>query len=152
MTTDESRDATAVGSPESQSYQMMEEDISQKEDGMIESPDGTHDFPEGGARAWAVAAGTGGILFCTLGYTNSFGVFQAYYMSNQLQNETTDRIAWIGSLQGFLIFAAGSIGGPLFDRYGAKVRTMTALGTYPLLTWVSPRLFARPLCYTSLQS
>lgn len=77
--------------------------------------------PDGGLRAWMVAAGTAGILFCTMGYANSFGVFQAYYMSHQLQNETPDRIAWIGSLQNFLIFASGAIGGPLFDRFGAKV-------------------------------
>lgn len=30
-------------------------------------------FPEGGARAWFVAAGAAGVLFCTLGYVNSFG-------------------------------------------------------------------------------
>lgn len=30
-------------------------------------------FPEGGARAWAVAAGTAGALFCTFGYCNAFG-------------------------------------------------------------------------------
>lgn len=30
-------------------------------------------FPEGGARAWGVAAGAAGVLFCTLGYVNSFG-------------------------------------------------------------------------------
>ena len=30
-------------------------------------------FPEGGARAWAVAAGTAAALFCTLGYSNAFG-------------------------------------------------------------------------------
>lgn len=33
-----------------------------------------HSFPEGGARAWAVAIGTAGVLFCTLGYINSFGL------------------------------------------------------------------------------
>ncbi|KAB5523835.1 riboflavin transporter MCH5 [Coniochaeta sp. 2T2.1] len=76
---------------------------------------------DGGLRAWMVAAGTAGIYFCTMGYANSFGVFQAYYLSHQLQNETPDRIAWIGSLQNFLIFASGVIGGPLFDRFGAKV-------------------------------
>ncbi|EGE06905.1 monocarboxylate permease [Trichophyton equinum CBS 127.97] len=31
------------------------------------------DFPEGGARAWAVTIGTAGIAFCTLGVINSFG-------------------------------------------------------------------------------
>jgi hypothetical protein len=30
-------------------------------------------FPEGGARAWAVAAGAAGVLFCTFGYSNAFG-------------------------------------------------------------------------------
>lgn len=77
--------------------------------------------PDGGTQAWLVAAGTAGVLFCTMGYTNSFGVFQAYYMTHQLQNETPDRIAWIGSLQNFLIFASGAVGGPLFDRFGARV-------------------------------
>jgi hypothetical protein len=31
------------------------------------------DFPEGGAAAWAVAIGTSAVIFCTLGYVNSFG-------------------------------------------------------------------------------
>jgi hypothetical protein len=30
-------------------------------------------FPEGGARAWSVALGTAGVLFCTFGYANAFG-------------------------------------------------------------------------------
>lgn len=30
-------------------------------------------FPDGGARAWMVALGAGGVLFCTLGYVNAFG-------------------------------------------------------------------------------
>ena len=68
-----------------------------------------------------MAAGTASIMFSTLGYTNSFGVFQAFYMENQLRAEGPSKIAWIGSLQTFLMFATGSIGGPLFDRYGAKV-------------------------------
>lgn len=81
-----------------------------------------HDFPEGGLRAWLVAAGTAGILFCTLGYSNSFGVFQAYYIHNQLRDHSPDDISWIGSVQVFLVFALGVIGGPIFDRYGAWVR------------------------------
>jgi hypothetical protein len=31
------------------------------------------EFPEGGARAWATASGTALIMFCTLGYVNSWG-------------------------------------------------------------------------------
>jgi hypothetical protein len=30
-------------------------------------------FPEGGLRAWLVACGTSGVLFCTFGYANAFG-------------------------------------------------------------------------------
>lgn len=30
-------------------------------------------FPEGGLRAWLVACGAGGVLFCTFGYANAFG-------------------------------------------------------------------------------
>lgn len=31
------------------------------------------DFPEGGTRAWGVAISASCVVFCTLGYTNSFG-------------------------------------------------------------------------------
>ncbi|KAI0908377.1 monocarboxylate permease-like protein [Ustulina deusta] len=79
-----------------------------------------HEFPEGGARAWGVAFGTSLAVFCTLGYVNSFGVFQTYYVQNQLGDQSSSRIAWIGSLQFYLIFSAGLLAGPLFDRYGPR--------------------------------
>ncbi|KAM0561296.1 hypothetical protein ACHAPJ_003175 [Fusarium lateritium] len=78
-----------------------------------------NDFPDGGTRAWLVAAGASSAFFCTLGYTNVFGIFQAYYMFNQMPERSADDIAWIGSIQAFLIFATGAVGGPLFDRFGA---------------------------------
>lgn len=31
------------------------------------------DFPDGGFRAWSVAAGASGVLFSTFGYANAFG-------------------------------------------------------------------------------
>lgn len=48
-------------------------------------------------------------------------VYQEYYQSHQLHNQSPSSISWIGSLQVFFLFAGGVIGGPLFDRYGAKV-------------------------------
>jgi hypothetical protein len=42
-------------------------------------------------------------------------------MTHQLWDESPGNIAWIGSLSAFLQFAAGAIGGPLFDRFGAWV-------------------------------
>ncbi|OCL14295.1 MFS general substrate transporter [Glonium stellatum] len=77
--------------------------------------------PDGGLRAWLVAAGGACIFFSCLGFANSFGVFQEYYMVHQLRHESRDKIAWIGSLSAFVQFAAGAIGGPLFDRFGAWI-------------------------------
>ncbi|KAL5339375.1 major facilitator superfamily domain-containing protein [Aspergillus crustosus] len=87
----------------------------------VKPDDRRPDFPDGGSRAWGVALGNAGVMFCTLGYVNSWGVYQAYYQANQLRNESPSSIAWIGSLQSFFIFSASLVGGPLFDRYGSKV-------------------------------
>ncbi|KAK2783883.1 hypothetical protein FQN52_009402 [Onygenales sp. PD_12] len=77
--------------------------------------------PDGGFQAWLVVAGAAFILFSTLGYANSFGVFQEYYMTHQLRGQSPDNIAWIGSLAAFLQLGIGAIAGPLFDRFGAWV-------------------------------
>lgn len=77
--------------------------------------------PDGGLQAWLTTAGTACTFFAALGFANSFGVFEEYYLSHQLKNEPADKIAWIGSLSAFLQFATGAVGGPLFDRYGAWV-------------------------------
>lgn len=43
-------------------------------------------------------------LFCTFGQLNSFGVFQAWYSTHQLQDRSPSDIAWIGSIQLFMFF------------------------------------------------
>lgn len=68
--------------------------------------------PDGGVKAWLVAAGGFATFFCCLGFSNSFGSFQEYYMSHQLQGESADRIAWIGSISAFLQFAGGMVEDP----------------------------------------
>ncbi|TGO82216.1 hypothetical protein BPOR_0887g00020 [Botrytis porri] len=85
------------------------------------------DFPDGGARAWSVAAGAAGVLFCTFGYINSFGVYQEYYQTHQLSHRTPSDISWIGSLQVFFLFSGSAVGGPLFDRFGGKTIWPAAL-------------------------
>ncbi|KAJ5691890.1 hypothetical protein N7462_001313 [Penicillium macrosclerotiorum] len=77
--------------------------------------------PDGGFRAWLVAAGGSCIFFAALGFANSFGVFEEYYLTHQLKGQSTDKIAWIGSVASCFQFTAGAIGGPLFDRFGAWV-------------------------------
>jgi hypothetical protein len=84
-------------------------------------PDDFGPAPDGGVRAWLVAFGSACIFFSCLGFMNAFGVFQEYYMTHQLIHKSPDEIAWIGSLCAFIQFAAGAIGGPMFDRYGAWV-------------------------------
>ncbi|KAL6230885.1 hypothetical protein BDW75DRAFT_248293 [Aspergillus navahoensis] len=96
---------------------------SSKESSIVQLPKAPEPapFPDGGARAWTVALGAGGVLFCTFGYVNAFGVYQDYYITHQLSNYSASDIAWIGSVQTFFLFGSGLVGGPLFDRYGAKV-------------------------------
>ncbi|KEY65530.1 hypothetical protein S7711_08762 [Stachybotrys chartarum IBT 7711] len=77
--------------------------------------------PDGGTRAWLVAAGSSCVFFCCLGLANAFGVFQEYYMTHQLRHHSPDDIAWIGSLSAFIQFGSGAFGGPLFDRYGERM-------------------------------
>lgn len=77
--------------------------------------------PEGGPRAWVVAGGGSAIFFSTLGFANSFGTFEEYYLRHQLKDWSASGISWIGSLGIFLQFFAGMLSGPLFDRYGEKV-------------------------------
>ncbi|KAL7934335.1 major facilitator superfamily domain-containing protein [Trichoderma chlorosporum] len=77
--------------------------------------------PDGGTQAWLAAAGAGAIFYCCLGLSNSFGAFEEFYLANQLRDESPDKISWIGSLSAFLQFAMGMLGGPMFDRYGARM-------------------------------
>ncbi|KAJ4316819.1 hypothetical protein N0V84_007687, partial [Fusarium piperis] len=85
------------------------------------------EVPDGGLQAWLVVAGGACIFFSCLGFANSFGVLQEYYMTHQLHGESADKVAWIGSMSTFIQFAAGAIGGPMFDRFGVKVIRPAAL-------------------------
>ncbi|KAI1780688.1 MFS general substrate transporter [Hypoxylon cercidicola] len=85
-----------------------------------ETPD-LEEAPDGGLRAWLVTIGACCVLFSALGFSNAFGVFEEYYLRDQLEGESPDKVAWIGSLGVFLQLFFGSIGGPLFDRYGAWI-------------------------------
>lgn len=71
--------------------------------------------PDGGFKAWLVVLGAFCATMATLGYANSWGVFQAYYEQTSLSDNTPSSIAWIGSSQYALIFLPGFIVGRLFD-------------------------------------
>ncbi|RSL93770.1 hypothetical protein BHE90_011386 [Fusarium euwallaceae] len=117
-TPDNSKPLSGATTPDNDASDTLNDTRPGSEDQKLEKTE-ENDFPDGGLRAWLVAIGASGAFFCTLGYTNVFGIFQAYYMFNQMPERSADDIAWIGSIQGFLIFATGAVGGPLFDRFGA---------------------------------
>ncbi|KAL7417060.1 MFS general substrate transporter [Mrakia frigida] len=72
-------------------------------------------FPDGG-RGWFVVAGAVHMTFATFGFTNGWGVFQAYYEEDLLSKSSSSSIAWIGSLQYCLILLPAVVMGRLLDK------------------------------------
>jgi MFS family permease len=59
---------------------------------------------------------------------NMFGVFQAYYAEVLLPSHSPSQIAWIGSMQGFLLLFVATLAGPAIDM--GYVRHLAVLGTF----------------------
>jgi hypothetical protein len=51
-------------------------------------------FPDGGAEAWLVVSGAFCCLFCSFGWINAIGEFQAYYETGPLSNYSPSTISW----------------------------------------------------------
>jgi MFS family permease len=84
------------------------------------SPFHPSQFPEGGKDAYFCLLGGFCCLFCSFGWLNCLGVFQSYYQLNQLRDYSPSTIAWIASLEIFVMFAPGPIVGWVYDNYGPK--------------------------------
>lgn len=69
--------------------------------------------PDGGLQAWTQVVMAHLILFCTWGFINSFGFFQAYY--EETMNVNATQISWVASIQVFLLSFIGSFSGRLMD-------------------------------------
>jgi MFS family permease len=78
-------------------------------------PDAVAPPPDGGLQAWTQVAVAHLILFCTWGFINSFGFFQAYYEENLGSGVSGSRVSWIASVQVFLLSFIGSFSGRLMD-------------------------------------
>ncbi|GJC86374.1 aspyridones efflux protein apdF [Colletotrichum liriopes] len=72
-------------------------------------------IPDGGLQAWLQVLGSWVIMLETWGLVSTFGVYQTYYETIMLPNESSSSISWIGSVQGSLLFFVGVLAGPLFD-------------------------------------
>ena len=77
-------------------------------------------FPEGGARAWSVTAGSFCALFAIFGVINTTAIFQEYFSSHQLSGYSPGQIGWIFSLSLFLTFFCGNPIGLFFDAKGLR--------------------------------
>ncbi|RHZ65225.1 hypothetical protein CDV55_102676 [Aspergillus turcosus] len=59
-------------------------------------------------------------FFCTVGFLNSFGIFEEYYAKNQLADKSESTIAWLGALSIFFVFSVSVVSGPLLDAFGPR--------------------------------
>ncbi|KAK2813254.1 hypothetical protein FQN49_008321, partial [Arthroderma sp. PD_2] len=85
-----------------------------------------NEAPDGGLAAWTQAVMAHLVMFNTWGFANSFGIFQSYY-SETLGRSRAD-IAWIGSIQIFLIFSIGTFSGRAIDA--GYCRTLLISGLF----------------------
>jgi len=77
-------------------------------------------FPDGGFQAWLVVAGAACGMFCSFGWLNCIGVFQSYYQTHQLKNYSPSEVAWIPSLEIFMMFIMGPFVGYVYDNRGPR--------------------------------
>jgi hypothetical protein len=123
----------SAGTPESRSEEKAYRDVSgewlekEPQDGSA-IPLSNHDnYPDGGLRAWLVVVGAWCISFATWGFVNGYGVFQEYYSTNQLNNDSPSLISLIGAVQLSMVLSCSLLVGKLFDA--GHVRWIVLAGT-----------------------
>lgn len=70
--------------------------------------------PDGGIVAWTQALLTHLVIFNTWGFINSFGLFQSFYVDN-MQIGSPSAVAWIGTIQVWILFNIGTFSGRATD-------------------------------------
>ncbi|KAG1860223.1 major facilitator superfamily domain-containing protein [Suillus subalutaceus] len=118
MTVDTKPQTFFAGPPAAQEHKEGSEELGVEYPVSEESdlPLVVQEFPEGGLAAWSTAFGSRLILFCSLGYTSSFGVYRDFYTEHYLTHETSFAISFIGSFNGSLGSTLRLISGSLYDR------------------------------------
>jgi MFS family permease len=80
------------------------------------------------------------LMFNSWGILLSFGTFQSYYASGGITDQSSpSAIAWIGSIQAFLLLFAGAMGGRFFDA-----------GYFRAMLWIGSFLIVFGMMMTSL--
>lgn len=69
---------------------------------------------------YCVVAAASAVLFVGVGFTNTFGVFQEYYLENTLRDEKAEKIIVIGSTAASLYLILGAVTGRFADLVGYR--------------------------------
>lgn len=91
-------------------------------------PGGIPPPPNGGLVAWLHVVGGFCLFFNSWGILNTFGVYQTYYETGALFNETSSTISWIGAIQAYMVLFVGFLTGPIYDR--GYFRILLAVGSF----------------------
>lgn len=77
--------------------------------------------------SYLVVAGASLSLFSSVGFLNSFGVFEVYYKANVLQDKSESDISWLGSVSIFMLYILAPLTGVLVDKIGPRASTFSLL-------------------------
>ncbi|KID82968.1 Major facilitator superfamily domain, general substrate transporter [Metarhizium guizhouense ARSEF 977] len=110
------------------SRQASRRDVETASQELSDSTDDDDDFPDGGLEAWLVVLGAWCVSFCSYGWINSVGTFQEYYQTGPLKEYTASQIAWIPSMQIFLMSFLSPFTGRIFDNHGP--RSLLLVGSF----------------------
>lgn len=94
----------------------------------LQKPAGIPPPPNGGLVAWLHVLGGFCLFFNSWGILNTFGVYQTYYESGALFQESSSTISWIGAMQAYMVLFVGFLTGPIFDR--GHFRPLLAIGSF----------------------
>ncbi|KAL7787307.1 monocarboxylate permease-like protein [Trichoderma afarasin] len=84
--------------------------------------------PDGGLEAWMVVLGGFCTVFASFGWINCIGIFQDYYQSHQLKAYSPSTVAWIPSMESFMLFFGGPLVGYMTDQLGPRIPVL--IGTF----------------------
>lgn len=86
-----------------------------------------------GLMPWLQVVGGYFLMFNNWGIVMSYGTFQTYYTSGGgiVDEDSPSTIAWIGSIQVFLLLFGGALGGKYFDA--GYMRVMITVGTFMIV-------------------
>ncbi|KAK3051299.1 hypothetical protein LTR09_007695 [Extremus antarcticus] len=100
-------------------------DLTAIESTQVPPPSDTPPPPDGGFYGWLAVFGTCLVFFNTWGLVQAFGAYQSYYTTHLLSDYNASSIAWIGTLQAFLLVFGGVVTGPIFDQGYLRPLIMT---------------------------